>query len=740
MHGYQIGQEVEGVVESILPFGVFLRLSDKTKAYIRRRELDLEPDLEPAQVTRVGEMIQGVIIGLETTDKHLELSRRVLLEDGWDDFLRTHREGSVIEGAISALHPHGVFVRLCPGIRGFVPLDELSESRISHPEDSFWVEDHVEAVVTRIDQSRKKVWLSVKARLRQRKQALAVFDKVGTEMEEVEDVTAAIAAAFTGEMITPEVCLLVGPILVVEDHAEMRNSLTTWLKHHGCEIEQAATLAEGLSLVGQRNWGLILVDLNLFDCEGLDLVRHAKRLGSKAHICVMSTPDSLAIRAAEIERVEVSEVFPKPLDLVELEQFFLRLAGGEAIKPWRAKHTPEPDQTLIFPELALFEDSEEAPIQRLKKAFYWVTKNLRAQSGMIFYLDPVSRAISVLAQTEGATVNQEAFYGLRESPVKDVICEGKPVIENQASTRARARFARLLDYLSFESCLGVPINVHGEVQHAAFFFHREPERFHRDSLLRDAYAGAALFSSLLTEDVINKRLQTMHPMLLSGELGAGFGHEVANKISGLEIQVLNLLRKCEGQERLKLDSTRVLDLVIDMKNTVEAFQQLSRVILPHGDSGCDLNQVLLRAETLLQPVARKDGVKINRRLAEELPKVAGNVITLQQIFLNLMLNAVQQMALKGGDHRVLSISTSLGEGQLPVQVRFWDSGPGIHRQLWEKIFSPGFSTRGGSGLGLFIARSFVHSLGGRLSVEESFVPLGTTMLVELPTADEGGAK
>jgi len=738
MSSYQLGQEVEGVVEAILPFGVFLRLRDRTKAYIRRRELALEPDAEPAQVTRLGDPIKAVVIGLERPDKCLELSRRDLLEDGWDDFLRGHREGSVIEGAIGALHPHGVFVRLKPGIRGFVPLDELSEGAVARPEDLFWVDDRVEAVVTRIEQGRKKVWLSIKARLRQRKEALAVFDQVGTEAEEAEEAEG-VTADFTGEMITQAVCLSVGPILVVEDHAEMRDSLTAWLKQHGCEVEQASTLAEGISLVGQKDWGVILADLNLFHCDGLDLVRHARRQGSRAQICVMSTPDSLAKRAAEIERAEVSEVLPKPLDLVELEHFFLRLADGETIKPWRAKHTPEPDQALIFPELALFEDSEESPLYRLKAALSWVMNNLRAQSGMIFCLDPVSRAITVLAQAGGAAVNQGAAYGLRESPVKDVIREGKPVVENRAGDKARARFARLLDYLNFESCLGLPIKVHGEVQYAAFFFHREPERFQRDSL-HDAYAGAALFSALLTEDAVNKRLQTMHPLLLSGELGAGFGHEVANKISGLEIQVRNLLRKCEGQERLKVDSTRVLDLVLDMKNTVEAFQQLSRTNPPPGDAGCDLELVLQRAETLLQPVARKEGVRIDRRLAERLPKAAGSFITLQQVCLNLMLNAVQQMARKAGDHRVLAVSAGPGEGRLPIQVRFWDSGPGIHRQLWEKIFSPGFSTRGGSGLGLFIARSFVQSLGGRLRVEESFVPLGTTMLVELPAADEGGAR
>jgi two-component system sensor histidine kinase FlrB len=72
-----------------------------------------------------------------------------------------------------------------------------------------------------------------------------------------------------------------------------------------------------------------------------------------------------------------------------------------------------------------------------------------------------------------------------------------------------------------------------------------------------------------------------------------------------------------------------------------------------------------------------------------------------------------------------------------VQARFSDTGPGIHRQLWEKIFALGFTTRaGGSGLGLYIARSLMGSMGGRIVLEESLVPLGTTFLVELPAAEK----
>lgn len=71
----------------------------------------------------------------------------------------------------------------------------------------------------------------------------------------------------------------------------------------------------------------------------------------------------------------------------------------------------------------------------------------------------------------------------------------------------------------------------------------------------------------------------------------------------------------------------------------------------------------------------------------------------------------------------------------PIKLRFTDRGPGIHRQLWEKIFELGFSTRpSGSGLGLLTARSLVEPLGGRICVERSVVPISTTFLVELRAA------
>jgi signal transduction histidine kinase len=103
-----------------------------------------------------------------------------------------------------------------------------------------------------------------------------------------------------------------------------------------------------------------------------------------------------------------------------------------------------------------------------------------------------------------------------------------------------------------------------------------------------------------------------------------------------------------------------------------------------------------------------------------------------------MLNAIQHTSMKmekwPSGSGLLQVSSKWEPGEKrPVQVRFSDNGPGIHRKLWDRIFDLGFSTRpDGTGLGLYVARRLVESLGGRIALEESMVPLGTTFLVELP--------
>jgi signal transduction histidine kinase len=138
--------------------------------------------------------------------------------------------------------------------------------------------------------------------------------------------------------------------------------------------------------------------------------------------------------------------------------------------------------------------------------------------------------------------------------------------------------------------------------------------------------------------------------------------------------------------------------------------------------------------SLIRPTLHKHKIKLEINLSPDLPSIAGGGFELQQVFLNIMLNAIHQMNLKPNKGKVLTLTTVYQEQERrPIKIRFSDTGLGIHRRLWERIFDLGFTTRlGGTGQGLYIARSLVESLGGQIQVERSPILIGATFLVELP--------
>jgi signal transduction histidine kinase len=302
------------------------------------------------------------------------------------------------------------------------------------------------------------------------------------------------------------------------------------------------------------------------------------------------------------------------------------------------------------------------------------------------------------------------------------------------------RFRKLLDLLAFESCIGVPIEAGGEIQRAVFLFHRQPKAFNRYHL-RDALAMSVLFSVTIERQVMEERFRLLNKQLLNGELASGFGHEVSNKVSSLEFQLRNLQKDCFEFERrgyqpdsfgeIRQAVDYLLSTFDDLKHTVELFHQPGRTSEEHN---LCLNEIVQKVVSLIRPTLHKHKIKLEINLSPDLPSIAGGGLELQQVFLNIMLNAIHQMNLKPNKGKVLTVTTAYQEQERrPVKIRFSDTGPGIHRRLQERIFDLGFTTRlGGTGQGLYIARSLVEALGGQIQVERSAILIGATFLVELP--------
>jgi len=148
----------------------------------------------------------------------------------------------------------------------------------------------------------------------------------------------------------------------------------------------------------------------------------------------------------------------------------------------------------------------------------------------------------------------------------------------------------------------------------------------------------------------------------------------------------------------------------------------------------DLGKVLRSAYSILQHEIHKHVDDCGLLIPERLPRIRGNAQQLEQVFVNLLLNALQSMQVRAA--RVW-IAAEVVRGNDRVQVTIVDQGKGIAAAELERIFDPFFTTRtddGGTGLGLSITRRIAQNHGGNIEIE-SVPDVGTEVAVYLPIAE-----
>jgi signal transduction histidine kinase len=148
----------------------------------------------------------------------------------------------------------------------------------------------------------------------------------------------------------------------------------------------------------------------------------------------------------------------------------------------------------------------------------------------------------------------------------------------------------------------------------------------------------------------------------------------------------------------------------------------------------DLNVAIIEMIGLAQSVTLRNGVSVQTQLARGVLLVLGDRVQLQQVLLNLILNAAEAMSSVDEGAKELSISTR--EDQTGVVVAVRDSGPGIDPEHLDRVFEAFYTTKSsGTGMGLSICRSIIHAHGGKLWAEAN-EPCGAVFQFTLPAADQ----
>jgi signal transduction histidine kinase len=222
-------------------------------------------------------------------------------------------------------------------------------------------------------------------------------------------------------------------------------------------------------------------------------------------------------------------------------------------------------------------------------------------------------------------------------------------------------------------------------------------------------------------------------MATAGELSAAIAHEIRQPITGMVTMANAALR---WLSREKPDIGRARDA---MNKVVAAGHQASDVITNvrglfgkdmQEKTPTDLNTLIQTVLAVISTDLRKHSIESQLTLSEQLPPVVGNEVQLQQVILNLVMNAIESM--DSTEPRVLSIKSEI-TGRQGIRVSIADTGGGIDQANLKRVFEPMFTTKaGGMGMGLSICKSIVESHNGRIWVMAG-APRGSIFQFELPT-------
>ena len=257
--------------------------------------------------------------------------------------------------------------------------------------------------------------------------------------------------------------------------------------------------------------------------------------------------------------------------------------------------------------------------------------------------------------------------------------------------------------------------------------------------LKKAHSELAEWNRTLEERITertleNKRMQAQlarsDKLSSLGQMAAGIAHEINNPMTGILLYANLIADSKNFSPDLKDDINIVIKETERCSAIVKQLLDFSRVNKPEN-RWSSLNEIIEAALSLLENQSLFQNIKIERNYKETLPKIFGDAWQLEQVFINIILNAGQSIAEAGR----IRIATGLADDKRFIFANIQDNGCGISPDELDKIFDPFFTTKmdGGTGLGLSVSYGIINNHGGEINVS-SELGNGTSITIMLPVS------
>jgi signal transduction histidine kinase len=337
----------------------------------------------------------------------------------------------------------------------------------------------------------------------------------------------------------------------------------------------------------------------------------------------------------------------------------------------------------------------------------------RAVDGLVIYESPASKQLYHRTGETGAVFGRDNFAHMADRETYLEILRNDGAVDNFNVTLKRMDGTQVPAQLSARL-----IEFDGEevIVFSSVDLTRQHEIEAEMALQRDALHQSEKLSAL-------------------GELLAGIAHELNNPLSVLVGQAL-LLRETVNDPTIKSRAEKIGNAADRCARIVKTFLAMARQE-PAKVRQIDLREVIDSALEFTGYALRGSNISVHTRVQRDMPPIYADAAQLQQVLVNLIVNAQHALDERQGDgERALKIIASYRERDNEVLLKVKDNGPGMPNHVRRRIFEPLFTTKeigGGTGIGLALCHRIVNSHGGKMKVE-SVEGVGTSFTIRFPAS------
>lgn len=506
-------------------------------------------------------------------------------------------------------------------------------------------------------------------------------------------------------------------VLVLDDESGITLLCKRVLTRAGFDVSAYTEPRKALEELTSRPYDLLLVDIRMPEVDGFDVITHARQNQPNIAVLVMTGYGTVET-AIHALRQGVDGLLLKPFE----KSADLLAAVQQAVGDRQKKTEAARIQTLrpLFSIIeSLFQETE--PARLLELIIKVICSNLPCSAAAYYEIEPRKTELSILAG-HGSTpldLDQDVLSTLGNR----ILNAESPLLINAAGQEEEELGAELIER-GLVAAMFVRINRPGKS--SVFFAGREAGQapFREGDLemfqILARQAALAMENARLYEELrgyirkveeSQQALLQAEKMAATGRLTASIAHEINNPLQAVQncmhlagrqdlepekrVEYFDLARS--ELERLRTTVQRMLDFYRPNPGSVQVVR---------------IAELLRHVLGLMSRQLEERNIILNVNLPADLPNVNGVNSQLQQVFLNLILNAYDAMP-EGGELKITGREARNG-----VEILFQDSGPGVSDEARRNIFEPFVSTKeGGTGLGLTVSYNIVSSHGGLLELD-----------------------